>query len=311
MITRITQNTMTRRLLGDLNNVANQLDRSQRELSTGKKILQPSDDPIGTQRAVASRAQIAATKQYQDNVSLAQGWLETTDGALSSVNDLILKARDLTVQAANDSIGQQGREAIANQIDQIVSAVKTAGNTSFGGVYIFSGTQVNTPPYDTTTVPPVDTYQGDTGAAAREIGPGVSVQINTLVDQGPNPLIGSGQTPGDTGLLRTLRDLADHLRGGTPADAQALQTTDLKALDANHTQLTQSQAMVGATLNRLSSASTRLDASQAAATKILSDTEDVDYAQAMLDLSSQQTVYQAALHTGANIIQPSLLDFLR
>lgn len=308
MSTRITQATMTRQLLGDLNDAMARVNRSQQELASGKRILRPSDDPVGTQRALISRSEIAATKQYSDNVSQAQGWLQTTDTALGDISDLLQRARELTVQAANGTNDASDRAAIAAEIDQIVSAVKTAANTSFGGVYVFGGTAVTAPPYDTTSVPPVDTYTGDGGAVVREIGPGVSVQVNTLVDQAPAPLLGNGS--GDSGLLATLRGIAVHLRGDTDTDVTALQTTDLKALDANLDTVNQSRAVVGATLNRLASATARLDATQETATQLLSDNEDVDYAQAMLDLSSQSTVYQAALQTGARIIQPSLLDFL-
>lgn len=308
MSTRITQATMTRQLLGDLNDAMARVNRSQQELASGKRILRPSDDPVGTQRALISRSEIAATKQYSDNVSQAQGWLQTTDTALGDISDLLQRARELTVQAANGTNDASDRAAIAAEIDQIVSAVKTAANTSFGGVYVFGGTAVTAPPYDTTSVPPVDTYTGDDGAVVREIGPGVSVQVNTLVDQAPAPLLGNGS--GDSGLLATLRGIAAHLRGDTDTDVTALQTTDLKALDANLDTVNQSRAVVGATLNRLASATARLDATQETATQLLSDNEDVDYAQAMLDLSSQSTVYQAALQTGARIIQPSLLDFL-
>ncbi|HET7574130.1 MAG TPA: flagellin, partial [Solirubrobacterales bacterium] len=146
---------------------------------------------------------------------------------------------------------------------------------------------------------------------AREVGPGISVQINTLIDQAPNPLIGSGQTPGDTGLLRTLRDISDHLKNSTPADTEALRNTDLKALERNLDEINVARAGVGATVARLDAADARLASGEETATKLLSETEDVDFAQATIALSSQQTIYEAALRSGASIIQPSLLDFLR
>jgi flagellar hook-associated protein 3 FlgL len=308
---RITQGMAHRRLLTDLQAAQERVDRAQREMSTQKRILKPSDDPIGAQRAVLARGDLAATTQYQTNVTQARGFMETSDEALDSMTSLLHRARELTVQGANDATGPEGRKNIALEIDQIVAAVKQAANASYGGVYVFAGTDTTAAPYDTTTVPPVDTYGGDDNLIAREVGPGIAVQVNTLVGRAPNPLIGSGQTPGDTGLLRTLRDISDHLKNGTPADTEALRNGDLRALERNLDELSAARAGVGATIARLDAADARLASGEVTATKLLSETEDVDFAEAALTLSSQQTVYEAALRSGASIIQPSLLDFLR
>jgi flagellar hook-associated protein 3 FlgL len=141
-----------------------------------------------------------------------------------------------------------------------------------------------------------DTYNGDTGAIGRAIGDGVVVPVNVTGDTVVTP------------LLAAIRQAANDLRaGGTPAN---LNTTDLQTLDAATDQLTTTQAVVGARTNRLASAASRLQELQDAQTKQLSDTEDADIAQTMIDYSSQTAVYQAALKAGAELIQPSLIDFL-
>jgi flagellar hook-associated protein 3 FlgL len=315
---RITQGMMSRRLLTDLNAASARVDTAQRQIASQKRILKPSDDPIGAQKAVLTRGELNATNQYQANVSQARGWLETTDAALGQVTDLVHRARELTVQGANDATGPTARRNLALEIDQLVSAIKQAANTSYGGVYVFGGTDTTSPPYDTNSSPPTDVYTGDDNLIAREIGPAISVQINTLIDAGASPLLGSGQAtagppaaPGDDGLLRTLRDISAHLKGATVADADALRGPDLRALETNLDRLNDARAQVGATVNRLDAADARLGATTDAANQLLSETEDVDFAQATLTLSTQQTVYEAALRSGAAIIQPSLLDFLR
>jgi flagellar hook-associated protein 3 FlgL len=307
---RITQESMTRRLLADLQASRERVDRAQREMMSQKQLLKPSDDPVGAQRAILTRGELDANVQHQANVTQARGWMETTDDAYSEIIDILHRARALTVQGANDATGPAGRENIALEIDQLVSAVKQAANTSFGGVYVLAGTETTTRPYDTETIPPDDTYAGNAGIVAREIGPGISIQINSVPDDGSaTPLLGSGG--GDGGLIDTLRNISAHLRGGAAADADALRSTDLAALERNLDGLNTARANVGATVNRLDAADARLGATELAATKLLSEIEDVDFAQAALNLSSQQSVYDAALRTGARIIQPSLLDFLR
>jgi flagellar hook-associated protein 3 FlgL len=145
----------------------------------------------------------------------------------------------------------------------------------------------------------------------RTIGSGVSVAINTV----GSSVLGAGNSggpgTGDGKLLATLRDIAAHLTGGTPADSNALQTTDLKALDANLDQLVNARATVGATMNRMEAAKSRLGDVEATTTRVMSDTQDADLAKSILDLTNQQNALSAALKTGASLIQPSLLDFLR
>jgi flagellar hook-associated protein 3 FlgL len=307
---RITQGMMSRRLLSDLQAASNRVDEAQRQVSSQRKLLKPSDDPIGAQRAVLTRGELNAATQHQVNVTQARGWMETTDTALDQITDLLHRAQELTVQGANDATGPEARRNLAMEIDQLAAAVKQAANTSYGGVYVFGGTKTTAPPYDTTSTPPVDTYTGDDNLIAREIGPSISVGVNTLVDQGSDPLLGSGQTPGDTGLLRTLRDISDHMKSGVASDTELLRTNDIAALEHNLDRINEARAQVGATVSRLDAADARLGATQDAATQLLSDTEDADFAEAAMTLSNQKTVYEAALRSGAAIIQPSLLDFL-
>jgi flagellar hook-associated protein 3 FlgL len=112
-----------------------------------------------------------------------------------------------------------------------------------------------------------------------------------------------------TPLLAAIRQAATDLRaGGTPAN---LNTTDLRALDTVSDTISTTLASVGARVNRLESATDRLQQLELAQTQQLSDTEDADVAQTMVDYSTQSAVYQAALKAGSQLIQPSLLDFLR
>ncbi len=305
---RITQSMMTSRLLSNLSDSQERLARASEEMQTQKKLLKPSDDPVGAQRAVLTRGDLDATTKYSDNISQAQGWMQTAGSSLDEITSLLHRAQELTIQGANGATGDEARRNIAAEIDQIVDAVKQAGNTSYAGVYIFSGTATTTKPYDTTTVPAVDAYQGDNGVIARQIGPGVSVQVNTLVNNGTPPLLGGGG--GDGGLIDTLRTISAHLKSGVPADVAALGTTDIRALDTNLTTINKAQAVLGATVNRLDAADNRLASTKSSSTQLLSDTEDADAATAYLNLSTTQSVYEAALKAGATIIQPSLLDFL-
>jgi flagellar hook-associated protein 3 FlgL len=301
---RITNMMISSSVLADLNDVSQRLAKTQQKMSSGKEITRPSDDPYGTSRSLALRSDLDGTQQYQRNIGEATAWQNITDAALSKINDAVQRARELTVGAASDSAGQAARNADAEEIDQLIETIKGEANASYGGSYVFSGTAIGTKPY---AVGGADTYAGDSSNVAREIGPGVSVTINAV----GQTVLGDGQAAGDNKLLDVLRDITDHLRGGTTADANALRGTDLQRLDANLATLTQTRATVGATTNRLESADARLQQVEETTTKLLSDVEDADMAKTYIDFSMQQNVYQSALRAGSNIIQQSLLDFLR
>ena len=301
---RITNQMVSRSILADINDVSRRMSLTQQKLASGKEITRPSDDPYGTSRALTLRSDIAATQQYQRNVTEAVSWQNITDAALSKMTDAVHRARELTLKAANDSAGQAARDAIAAEIDQLVEAVKGEANASYGGRYVFSGTATTTKPY---TVGGPDTFGGNTAAVAREIGPSVAVQVNVVGQD----LLGNGQGANDSLLLDNLRDLAQRMRSGTTADMNTLRTTDLRNLDDNLARIVQARATVGATTNRLEAADMRLMEVEEAAMKLLTEVEDADMAKTMVDFSMQNSVYQSALQAGARIVQQSLLDWLR
>lgn len=304
MSARITQSMISRATLSSIQDASSRLSATQRKLATGMQITRPSDDPFGTSRALSLRTERDGLQQLQRNISEADGWMTVTDSALDKMTATLQRARELTVAGASDSAGPDARRSMADELDQLIDALKQEGNASYGGRYVFGGTLTQTKPY---AVPGPDTFSGNAQPIAREIGPGVAVRVNVAgVD-----VLGQGQAAGDGLLLDTLRDVADNLRAGTPAAAQALRTTDLQALDRNLQNLLTQRASTGAMQKRLEAATGRLAETEETVTKLLSETEEADMAKTYVDFSTQQSVYQSALKAGANIVQASLLDFLR
>jgi flagellar hook-associated protein 3 FlgL len=291
---------MTNTLLRDLGQLKTRVTASQAQLSSGARITRPSDDPLGTTRAMGLRSQLEGTNQHNRNVEEATAWQDVTDSALAGLNDVTLTARNLIVQGANDALSAEGRNAIADQLDQLANAAKEHASTSYGGRYVLSGTATQTKPYAAGD----DTYHGDAGVIAREIGPGVSVQVNVHASD----VLGDGS---DSLLLGTLRNAAANLRGNSPAQIDTLRHANLSAFDGVVDAISSVRSRVGATTNRLEAAATSLALVGETATKLLTDVEDADMAKTIIQLTSERTAYEAALKSGASIIQPSLLDFLR
>jgi flagellar hook-associated protein 3 FlgL len=302
MSTRITNAMVARSVLSDLNRADETLGQTQRRLSSGNQITRPSDDPYGTSRAMDLRGDLEGVRQYQRNVDDALAFNGVTDVALSKVSDAINRVHELTVQGASDSAGPVAKQAIAAELDQIIESIKQEANASYAGQYVLAGTATSTRPYGNGVAG--DVYAGDTAAINREIGPGVTLKVNAVASD----VLGNGS---DGKLLAVLRGISAHLKSGTAADANSLRTTDLASLDASGDTLSAVRAAVGATANRLQTAQARLQEVEETNTKLLSDIEDADMAKTMVDYSMQQSAYQAALRSGANIVQASLLDFLR
>jgi flagellar hook-associated protein 3 FlgL len=300
---RITSGMMNRTILQDLQSSSSRLNKTYAQLSSGRAITRPSDDPYGTTRAMDLRSELAQIAQSQRNVQDAQGWQRTTDSALGNLTDIVQRARVLLVGGGNDAGGQTARDAAASEIEQLVKSVKSTANATYAGVPVFAGAATGAPPYD---VDGADTYGGDAGKIVRTVGPGVDVQVN--VDLAGRV---TGDGGGDGKLIDTLRGIVAHLRGGTATDTAALRTTDLKALDTQIDALGGLRAEVGAAGNRIESASSRLAELEENADGQRSMVEDADFASTMIAYSTQQASYQAALKAGAGIMQSSLLDFLR
>jgi len=308
MSSRITHGMMTRNVLADLNSVSSRLSKTQQKIASNKEISRPSDDPFDASRAMALRQSLAATRQQQRNAEDATGWQDATEQSLGQITDLVHRARELVVRGATDSSDAQDRISIATELEQIIESVKQNANATYRGSYLFSGSKTDTPPYAQGAV---DAYVGDEAGldplqpgVLREIGPGVTMPINTVARE----FLGDGQAAGDDKLLDTLRGAVDALRADDPA---TLRDTQLAKLDENLDTLLEVRARNGARTNRLDSALSRLSEVEESTVKQLSQTEDIDIAKSIIDFNSQQAAYQSALRAGASLVQTSLLDFLR
>jgi flagellar hook-associated protein 3 FlgL len=304
MSMRITEGMTARTVLQDLGAAKSKLAASQREISSGKRITRPSDDPFGTGRTLQLSGELEGFRQYKSNVDDGTGWVTATETALSRITDSIQRARELLVQGGNDSNGQVAREGIAAEIEALTEAVKQEANVTYDGRFIFAGTATETRPYE---LGANDEYAGNEGTIVRVIGTGVSLPVNVDAKE----LLGEGNGAGDNKLLDVLRDIATNLRGGTAADSEALRGTDLTRLDSNLDELTRVRAVVGATTDRLQTAGTRLEELEESSLNQLTKVRDADIAEAMVNFTQEQTAYETALRAGATIVQPSLLDFLK
>ena len=299
MTTRITQRLMVQHSLTSLQLGMGRLSDTQEKLSTGRQINRPSDSPTGTNDAMRMRAQIAADDQHARNAQDGLAWMGTTDSTMQSMLDQVNRARDLLVQASSSgSNGPDARAAIGSELTQIKKSLLSLANTQYLGRPIFGGTTASKTAFSEDATTGAVSFDGDTGEVKRQIGSGVTVAINVV---GSQAFAGSG---GDD-LFTVLNDAIQQLSTGASVSG------NLDRIDSVTESMKTSLADLGARYGRVEEAQTRLAGTTLDNKAALSDIENVDLAEATMDLQLQQVAYQASLGATARVLQPSLVDFLR
>jgi flagellar hook-associated protein 3 FlgL len=294
-ISRVTQSMMSQHSLGSLQLSLSKLAKIQEQLSTGRVLNRPSDSPGATVSSMRMRSSISDQKQYARNAEDGLGWLGQTETALTSMNSEVRRARDLALQGANGSLGQQGRDALAVEVDKIREGLIAQGNTTYLGRPVFGGITAGSRAFD----PSTGAYIGTAGAVNRTIADGVSIDIQT---DGQAAFGANGSS-----VFDDLTALSAALRAGNGAAISA--SSDTLTADMDRIQARISD--VGTRFNRLEKASTAAGDAELDLTSALSEVENTDLPKAMVELQMQEVAYQAALASTARVMQPSLLDFLR
>ncbi|MDF2635274.1 MAG: flagellar hook-associated protein 3 [Pelosinus sp.] len=178
---RITNNMMSNNYLGALNKSLERQSKIQEQLSDGKAIHRPSDDPIKTIRSLRFNTNLAMNDQFTQHVSDSLSWMETTDAAMSDLSTIMIRIKELTV-SADDTKPADALEAIGQEIDQLINQAVQIGNTKIGDRYVFAGQMDDTKPFErkqikdpnSNLVKDVVVYNGDMNKISMLIKPGVA-----------------------------------------------------------------------------------------------------------------------------------------
>lgn len=292
---RVIQGMLAANSLKQISNSYNKLETLQNQLSTGKKITRPSDDPVVATKGMAYRSNLSEVNQYKRNLTEAQSWFDSSESGLEQVNSILQRTKELVVQGLNGTNESDDRQAIAREIEQLKLDYMQVGNTQVAGNYIFNGVNVGAPPVSEDASGMIKSTI-NLNPFSVEVSKGIQLRVNihpeNIFGQGAFDLMNSVQTAFEQNDVNSLKDLS------TQVDTQ------LSTLLAERSEL-------GARSNRLELIENRLDSQEITATKMLSNNEDADIEQVITDLTVQESVHRAALGVGAQIIQPTLLDFLR
>jgi flagellar hook-associated protein 3 FlgL len=269
---------------------------TQEQLSTGKRLRRPSDDPIGMNRALELRASLRAREQEGRNAADGKMWMDLADSKLQDAVAQLQRARELTVRGATYT-GTQEREAIALEIGQLREDLVSLANSQHQGRGLFSGFSAGDA---VQKVAGTWTYAGDAGQINRRVGENEVVTINVTAD------VAFGFTAG-----KDVFTVLDELETALYANDTAGIETALADVDNSLQTVLGGLGILGARANQIETAIARNADDKITLTQQLSSLEDVDIAEAVMDLELQKTAYEAALAAFAQSSQTSLVDFLR
>jgi flagellar hook-associated protein 3 FlgL len=269
------------------------------ELSTGRRVNLPSDDPVAFAADIQNQAEQGQVDQYLQNTSSLEGLFQTADSTMSSVVSSLNQAISLGTEGANGTQSVADQQALAKQVQAIQSQMVQLANTSYQGNYIFAGTATTTEPFviDPTQADGV-TYNGDSGTNNVEIADGRSLQTNV---PGSQIFLGSGGN-----VFQSMQQLVTALNSGDTTAIGAATTAVSSALNY----VSQQRVFYGSNVQELNSNQSYLQQEQVNLQSQDTGLVGADMAQAATDLSQATTTHDAALAALAKVIPTSLLDYL-
>jgi flagellar hook-associated protein 3 FlgL len=287
---RVTQRMLTETTLTGLQTTLSRNQRLQEQLSSGKLVTRPSDDPAAATSAMRLRSQQRLDSQYVLNIDDAGGRLATADNALQGISELVIKAKQLLVNAQNAALPPASRNAISAELEVIQKGIVDAYNTRWLGRPVFGGTVVGSVAIDES-----GGYVGNDQPVLARIARDVAIRTDV-----------SGTAAGASVLPDLLTRAAANVALGSEDMA-----ADQDELDAVLGTILNTLGDVGARANQIDGTKQRVEGEQLDLRARISQNEDVDLPKAILDLQSSQVAYQAALGAAGKILQTSLMDYLR
>lgn len=330
---RVTNGMQKQSFLRDLSKNQNNLKQLNQQLTSGKEISRPSDNPFKVSRSMQLSRDISANKQYDTNIKDTINALETTDTALEQVGNSIQRIRELMVSSGNASYGSDEKRAIRDEVNEKIHEVAQILNTNFDGKYVLGGTKTASKPVTVGTDPLTGNNQlnllgsnGDKldinsldqevinqvnmikGKLTTEISQGVVMDYNVTAT---DVLMIKDAKGKEINVMELLTNITNNISSNNATDLNKVSGENLLDLDATMGNLLKLRAEVGAKQNRMDSAKAQNEEASFNMKDILSQTEDIDFAEKMIQVSTLQSVYMASLQTSARIQQNTLLNFIK
>jgi flagellar hook-associated protein 3 FlgL len=295
---RVTFDMTMRNGVHDILRASEALLRAQREVSSGRRVHVPSDDPSAASRIIGEYGELRAIDSYARVTDSAESRLLVADSMLSDIIRRIEDAQTSAAAAANSFLTQTQRDALALELEGIRDAVLSAVNQQFKGTYIFSGTSATTAPYVKDAAGHVGAYQGNTERQMLDVDRSRAVEVT----------FDGSSVVGD--LFDGFQQLIDAVRAGNTSGPGFSVRDGMARLDEAFTRATTQQSRVGAALRAVAEQRTRLSDTKQASLARRSSLEDVNLAEAIARMRQAELAHQAAIGAVGVASRQSLLDYL-
>ena len=297
------------RALNQMVTTQNSLAQSQAQLSTGKKVVQVSDAPDEATAIQRLKSVIARQDSFEQAVKTTQNRLNAEETALDATANIMVRMKELTIQALNDTYGPKDREIIAVEMQGLQEDLLSYANTrDVNGAYLFSGSRVFTPPFAANAQGDI-VYQGDETVTLVDVGDQRQIRLNrtgTEVFGRVTRDMPDGSTEGRS-FFQSVQDLVDAVR---TSDRGAM-NRGLAEFDTLNQQVAISQAKVGSAMNVVSNQTAVLEETRLQLKTVLSEIEDLDYTEAVTEMQKRMMALEASQASFAQISRLNLFDYIR
>ena len=301
---RITQQTLSTQVTEGLQRSFQRLARTQEAVTTGRRINHLSDDPIDATRILELRGFEQSLNQYEKNLNTALPALEQADSVLDNVVDRLVRAKELALAMANDSNSPDQRLQTAKEIRELLNQVLGLANTKLDNRFIFAGFVNGTPPFSEGGG--AVSYSGDGGEVLVRTSAASSIPMNV---PGDKVFQGAGLGAG-VDIFGVYLDLESALQNNDVDGASGIRT-QIGRLDVAVDQILSFRAEFGARVNNAQVAKEAISIMKIQNNQRRSQLEDADALAVYSDFARYQQAFQAALQSSSQVLQSSLLDFLR
>lgn len=323
---RITNASMVRSHLYDTQNNLTNMSKINQQISTGKVINTVSDDPHKAIKIMNINNEIKYTEKYNYNIDETVGWMNTTDGALDNVGNLLGEIKETILKVGNGTYSQNEMKSLNEDMNEKIKQLADTLNSTHGGKYLFGGSSVDDAPItvienpDGTvklefskdkngqTIPNTDDLKAD-------ISSGINIDYNISVGEILNIKDGNGNTVNLLDEINNLSTLMNDIANGdeqTAAKAKETLLNDTKGkIDTLFDHVVNERTSLGVRLSTAEKIKELNDEDILNIQDVLSKTQDTDVVEKFIELKSAEMIYQASIQVGAKLIQPTILDYIR
>ena len=313
---RVGNNQLTRNILYHIQDQLGQQEKLFEQISSNKRLHRPSDDPVAVSKAMKLRDQLSRIEEYETQAASAQTWSNVTNAALDNANETWKRVNEISISAADGTKTAADRAGMAEELEQLLNHLVQITNTTHGGRYIFGGSQTDAPAFSAETDANTGRitgvfYQGDNATREVKTKDNASIGINQLGSNAGDPDKAGVFIDSRNGMnmFDTLIDLRDKLLANDTIGISGSGGI-IEEIETGARSITTAQVRIGGTQQVLDLDRNRLLAQSTEVQQFLSEVEDADIAQLILELNNVQNTYEAALAAGGRLMQTGLLNFI-